>query len=146
MDDDRLKRAGGGNYFEELRARIRDIRSSGRVFWRKDLDIYATSIDYDPRTQSSLLFFKTVQNKMHWAARGHTATEVIHRRDAMTQSSKGGFLRVPAARRLCVSSTSQNRKTSSNNSTQRRRDAMTQSSKVVFSVPLRLGDSAFPFP
>ena len=68
MDDDRFKRAGGGNYFEELLARIRDIRSSERVFWRKVLDIYAMSIDYDPKADSSLLFFKTVQNKMHWAA------------------------------------------------------------------------------
>lgn len=80
MDDDRLKRAGGGNYFEELLARIRDIRSSERVFWRKVLDIYATSIDYDPSAEASLLFFKTVQNKMHWATHGQTAAEVIHRR------------------------------------------------------------------
>ena len=68
MDDDRLKRAGGGNYFDELLARIRDIRSSEKVFWRKALDIYATSIDYDPSTETSQLFFVTVQNKMHWAA------------------------------------------------------------------------------
>jgi hypothetical protein len=68
LDDERLKRAGGGNYFEELLARIRDIRSSERVFWRKVLDIYATSIDYDPTVEASQLFFKTVQNKMHWAA------------------------------------------------------------------------------
>jgi len=68
MDDDRLKRAGGGNYFDELLARIRDIRSSEKVFWRKALDIYATSIDYDPSTETSQLFFATVQNKMHWAA------------------------------------------------------------------------------
>ena len=80
MDDERLKRAGGGNYFEELLARIRDIRSSERVFWRKVLDIYATSIDYDPSDEASQLFFKTVQNKMHWAAHGHTAAEVIHHR------------------------------------------------------------------
>lgn len=80
MDDDRLKRAGGGNYFEELLARIRDIRSSERVFWRKVLDIYATSIDYDPATDASQLFFKTVQNKMHFAAHGHTAAEIVHRR------------------------------------------------------------------
>jgi hypothetical protein len=60
MDDDRLKRAGGGNYFEELLARIRDIRSSEKVFWRKVLDIYATSIDYDPNTEASQLFFATV--------------------------------------------------------------------------------------
>ena len=77
LDDERLKRAGGGNYFEELLARIRDIRSAEKVFWRKVLDIYATSIDYDPRIEASQLFFKTVQNKMHWAAHGHTAAEVI---------------------------------------------------------------------
>lgn len=77
MDDARLKQAGGGNYFDELLARIRDIRSSEKVFWRKVLDIYATSIDYDPRAEASEAFFKTVQNKMHWAAHGHTAAEVI---------------------------------------------------------------------
>ena len=75
MDDERLKTGGGGLYFEELLARIRDIRSSERVFWRKVLDIYATSIDYDPADDSSQTFFKTVQNKMHWAAHGHTAAE-----------------------------------------------------------------------
>ncbi len=80
MDDDRLKQAGGGQYFEELLARIRDIRSSERVFWRKVLDIYATSVDYDPAVEASALFFKTVQNKMHWAAHGHTAAEIVHRR------------------------------------------------------------------
>lgn len=80
MDDRRLKQAGGGEYFEELLARIRDIRSSERVFWRKVLDIYATSVDYDPTTDTSQLFFKTVQNKMHWAAHGHTAAEIVHRR------------------------------------------------------------------
>ena len=68
LDDERLKRGGGGNYFDELLARIRDIRSSEKVFWRKVLDIYATSIDYDPRTDTSQTFFKTIQNKMHWAA------------------------------------------------------------------------------
>ena len=77
LDDDRLKRLGGGNYFDELLARIRDIRSSEKVFWRKVLEIYATSIDYDPRAESSILFFKQVQNKMHWAAHKHTAAEVI---------------------------------------------------------------------
>jgi hypothetical protein len=89
MDDERLKRAGGGDYFEELLARIRDIRSSERVFWRKVLDIYATSIDYDPSDEASQLFFKTVQNKMHWAAHGHTAAEVIHRRADASQPSMG---------------------------------------------------------
>ncbi len=73
MDDDRLTRAGGGNYFDELLARIRDIRSSERVFWKKVLDIYATSIDYDATVEASQLFFTTVQNKMHWAAHGQTA-------------------------------------------------------------------------
>lgn len=89
MDDARLKRAGGGNYFEELLARIRDIRSSERVFWRKVLDIYSTSIDYDPKAESSLLFFKTVKNKMHWAAHGHTAAEVIHLRADASQPNMG---------------------------------------------------------
>jgi Virulence protein len=80
MNDELLKQAGGGNYFDELLARIRDIRSSEKVFWRKVLDIYATSIDYDPRTELSQTFFKTVQNKMHWAAHGNTAAEVIYKR------------------------------------------------------------------
>jgi hypothetical protein len=80
MNDDLLKQAGGGNYFEELLARIRDIRSSEKVFWRKVLDIYATSIDYDPKVEHSILFFQTVQNKMHWAAHGHTAAEIIYQR------------------------------------------------------------------
>jgi hypothetical protein len=79
MDDERLKR-GGGNYFEELLARIRDIRSSEKEFWRKVLEIYATSIDYDPGVEASRDFFATVQNKMHWAAHGQTAAEVIHAR------------------------------------------------------------------
>jgi len=83
MNDELLKQAGGGNYFEELLARIRDIRSSEKVFWRKVLDIYATSIDYDPNQEMSVRFFQTVQNKMHWAAHGHTAAEIIyHRIDA----------------------------------------------------------------
>lgn len=80
MNDDLLKQAGGGNYFDELLARIRDIRSSEKVFWRKVLDIYATSIDYDPSLEMSVMFFKTVQNKMHWAAHGHTAAEIIYQR------------------------------------------------------------------
>ena len=80
MDDERLKAAGGGKYFEELLYRIRDIRSSERVFWRKVLDIYATSIDYDPSAGASTLFFQTVQNKMHWAIVGQTAAEIIHTR------------------------------------------------------------------
>jgi hypothetical protein len=77
LDDERLKQAGGGNYFDELLARIRDIRSSEKVFWRKVLDIYATSIDYDPNTDVSREFFSVVQNKMHWAAHGHAAAEII---------------------------------------------------------------------
>lgn len=80
MNDDLLKEAGGGNYFDELLARIRDIRSSEKVFWRKVLDIYATSIDYDGKAEESVLFFKTIQNKMHWAAHGHTAAEIIYNR------------------------------------------------------------------
>ena len=77
MDDDRLKRLGGGNYFDELLSRIRDIRSSEKVFWRKVLEIYATSIDYNPNAEESVLFFKQVQNKMHWAAHKHTAAEIV---------------------------------------------------------------------
>ena len=73
MNDEILKKAGGGNYFDELLERIRDIRSSEKVFWRKVLDIYATSIDYDPKVESSIVLFKTIQNKMHWAAHGHKA-------------------------------------------------------------------------
>ena len=80
MNDDRLKRAGGGNYFDELLNRIRDIRSSEKVFYRKVLEIYALSIDYDPRTEVTQMFFKTVQNKMHFSAHGHTAAEVIYQR------------------------------------------------------------------
>ncbi len=87
LDDERLKLGGGGNYFDELLARIRDIRSAEKVFWRKVLDIYATSIDYDSRAEASQLFFATVQNKMHWAAHGQTAAEVIHgRADASKQN------------------------------------------------------------
>ena len=77
MNDDLLKRAGGGLYFDELLSRIRDIRSSEKVFWRKILDIYATSVDYDPKAKITQEFFKTVQNKMHWAVHGHTAAEII---------------------------------------------------------------------
>lgn len=80
MNDELLKQSGGGNYFDELLARIRDIRSSEKVFWRKVLDIYATSIDYDPSIEISQQFFKTIQNKMHWAAHGNTAAEVIYKR------------------------------------------------------------------
>lgn len=80
LNDDRLKESGDGSYFDELLERIRDIRSSEKVFWRKVLDIYATSVDYDPRSSTSAEFFKSVQNKMHWAAHGNTAAEVIYKR------------------------------------------------------------------
>lgn len=80
MNDDLLKRAGGGNYFDELLARIRDIRSSEKVFYRKVLEIYALSIDYDPRVEMTQKFFKTVQNKIHYSVHGHTAAEIIYER------------------------------------------------------------------
>lgn len=80
MNDDLLKRAGGGNYFDELLARTRDIRSSEKVFYRKVLEIYALSIDYDPRVEMTQKFFKTVQNKMHYSVHGHTAAEIIYER------------------------------------------------------------------
>lgn len=80
MNDDLLKRAGEGNYFDELLARIRDIRSSEKVFYRKVLEIYALSIDYDPRVEMTQKFFKTVQNKMHYSVHGHTAAEIIYER------------------------------------------------------------------
>ena len=80
MNDDLLKRAGSGNYFDELLSRIRDIRSSEKVFYRKVLEIYALSIDYDPRAEATQMFFKTIQNKMHFSAHGHTAAEVIYQR------------------------------------------------------------------
>ena len=80
MNDDLLKNAGSGNYFDELLSRIRDIRSSEKVFYRKVLDIYATSIDYDSRAVETRLFFRTVQNKMHFAAHGNTAAELVYGR------------------------------------------------------------------
>lgn len=80
MNDDLLKRVGGGNYFDELLARIRDIRSSEKVFYRKVLEIYALSIDYDPRVEMTQKFFKTIQNKMHYSVHGHTAAEIIYER------------------------------------------------------------------
>ena len=89
MNDELLKQAGGGNYFDELMDRIRDIRSSEKVFWRKVLDIYATSVDYDPRAEASVLFFKTVQNKMHYAVHGHTAAELIVERANHTKEHMG---------------------------------------------------------
>jgi len=77
MDDARLKNLGGGNYWKELLDRIRDIRSSEKVLYRQVLDLYATSADYDPKAEASVVFFKTVQNKLHYAAHGHTAAEII---------------------------------------------------------------------
>ena len=89
MDDDRLKKLGGGNYWQELLARIRDIRASEKVFYRQVLDIYATSIDYDPKADTSVLFFKKVQNKMHFAVHGQTAAEVIYSRVLFGQFAIG---------------------------------------------------------
>lgn len=89
LDDDRLKRLGGGNYFDELLTRIRDIRSSEKVFWRKVLEIYATSIDYNPSAEASVLFFKQVQNKMHWAAHQHTAAEIVYQRADAERENMG---------------------------------------------------------
>ena len=80
MDDERLKNLGGGNYWKELLDRIRDIRSSEKVMYRQVLDLYATSIDYNPKSSESVAFFKMVQNKLHYAAHGHTAAEVIYER------------------------------------------------------------------
>jgi len=89
LDDMRLKESGGGSYFDELLARIRDIRSSEKVFWRKVLEIYATSVDYDPSVEASRLFFATVQNKMHWGAHGQTAAEVIRARADAAKPNMG---------------------------------------------------------
>ena len=80
MDDERLKGNGGGAYWKELLERIRDIRSSEKVLYRQVLDLYATSVDYDPKSDESIQFFKIVQNKLHYAAHGHTAAEVIYER------------------------------------------------------------------
>lgn len=80
MDDERLKGNGGGNYWKELLDRIRDIRSSEKVLYRQVLDLYATSVDYNPKSNESVMFFKMVQNKLHYAAHGHTAAEVIYER------------------------------------------------------------------
>lgn len=80
MDDDRLKGNAGGNYWKELLSRIKDIRSSEKVLYRQVLDLYSTAIDYDPKDAKSIMFFKIVQNKLHYAAHGHTASEVIYER------------------------------------------------------------------
>ena len=77
MDDERLKGNGGGNYWKELLARIKDIRSSEKVMYRQVLDLYATSVDYNPKDEKSIEFFKMVQNKLHYATHGHTASEII---------------------------------------------------------------------
>ena len=89
LNDERLKNNGESPYFEELLARIRDIRSSEKIFWRKVLDIYATSIDYDPKNKLSIDFFKNVQNKMHYAIHGHTAAELIVERADSTKKHMG---------------------------------------------------------
>lgn len=89
LDDDRLKGNGGGNYWKELLDRIRDIRSSEKVLYRQVLDLYATSVDYDPRSEESVRFFKIVQNKLHYAAHGHTAAEVIYERADAEQPFMG---------------------------------------------------------
>ena len=89
LDDDRFKRGADADYFEELLARIRDIRSSEKVFWRKVLDIYSTSVDYDARAETSKQFFATIQNKLHWAAHGHTAAELIALRADASQPNAG---------------------------------------------------------
>jgi hypothetical protein len=89
MDDERLKQLGGGNYWKELLDRIRDIRSSERVLYRQVLDLYATAVDYDPRSSMSVTFFKIVQNKLHYAAHGHTAAEVLYDRADSTKPFMG---------------------------------------------------------
>lgn len=105
MDDERLKNLGGGNYWKELLDRIRDIRSSEKVMYRQVLDLYATSVDYNPKSSETVAFFKIVQNKLHYAAHGHTAAEVIYERaDANKpfigmKAFNGDF---PTAKDICV--------------------------------------------
>ncbi|MDE7167008.1 MAG: virulence RhuM family protein [Bacteroidaceae bacterium] len=89
MDDERLKQMGGGGYWRELLDRIRDIRSSEKVLYRQVLDIYATSVDYDPKAEQSIRFFKIVQNKLHYAAHGHTAAELVYERADADQPFMG---------------------------------------------------------
>ena len=89
MDDERLKQLGGGKYWKELLERIRDIRSSEKVMYRQVLDLYATSVDYNPKSAESLAFFRMVQNKLHYAAHGHTAAEVIYERADAEQPFMG---------------------------------------------------------
>lgn len=105
MDDERLKNLGGGNYWKELLDRIRDIRSSEKVMYRQVLDLYATSVDYNPKSSETIAFFKMVQNKLHYAAHGHTAAEVVYERvDANKpfmgmKAFDGDF---PTAKDICV--------------------------------------------
>ena len=89
LDDERLKGNGGGNYWKELLDRIRDIRSSEKMLYRQVLDLYATSVDYDPHSEDSVRFFQIVQNKLHFAAHGHTAAEVIYQRADAEQPFMG---------------------------------------------------------
>ena len=89
MDDERLENLGGGNYWKDLLDRIRDIRLSEKVMYRQVLDLYATSVDYNPKSSESIAFFKMVQNKLHYAAHGHTAAEVIYERANAEQPFKG---------------------------------------------------------
>ncbi|HRX31879.1 MAG TPA: virulence RhuM family protein [Tenuifilaceae bacterium] len=97
MDDERLKNLGGGGYWKELLQRIRDIRASEKVFYRQVLDIYATSIDYDPKAEVSIAFFKKVQNKIHYAVHGQTAAEVIYTR-ADAEKEFMGLMTFPGSR------------------------------------------------
>ena len=105
MDDERLKNLGGGNYWKELLDRIRDIRSSEKVMYRQVLDLYATSVDYNPKSSETIAFFKMVQNKLHYAAHGHTAAEIVYERvDANKpfmgmKAFDGDF---PTAKDICV--------------------------------------------
>ncbi|MBG9987793.1 virulence RhuM family protein [Aerococcaceae bacterium DSM 111176] len=89
LNDELLKSSGGGNYWQELLNRIRDIRSSEKVMYRQVLDLYATSVDYDPRSSESIAFFKIVQNKLHFATHGHTAAELIYNRADSTKEFMG---------------------------------------------------------
>lgn len=89
LDDERLKNLGGGNYWKELLNRIRDIRSSEKVLYRQVLDLYATAVDYDPKSDASVMFFRIVQNKLHYAAHGHTAAEVVFQRADADQPFMG---------------------------------------------------------
>ena len=91
LDDERLKNLGGGGYFKELLERIRDIRASEKVFYRQVLEIYATSIDYDPKAEISIRFFKKVQNKIHYAIHGQTAAEVIYTKSGCGKRVHGTY-------------------------------------------------------